>query len=130
MPSMPDVRPLPIYPWPVDPAALELVKRAKAELETQFKVVPVRALPGSPGRMLALGVKPNFVCDYAPVVDPSNYTSVKNALSWVLDETQDVERGVTVLDCLKEIFGPQTRELDDREIFDELISEKQGVHFE
>jgi hypothetical protein len=118
---MDDLRPLAIYPWPLSAADMEKVKAAKAATGVPFRVLPCPAVPGTPVRILALRELPAFVCDTTPPVDPDNPDSLTNALRWVLDETEPVERGVTVLKYLKAIFGPETRELEPERI---------GVHFE
>lgn len=55
--------PIPIYPK-VTEAALSVLRAAKAQLDTQTKIVPVDALQGSPGPILALGVRPDWLTDY------------------------------------------------------------------
>lgn len=74
-----------------------------------FLVTPVKAVPGSPGRILAIGEKPPFVCDYALVAKPT-VESIKNALEWVLGDHDD-PRARTVVQVLEEIFGNGVKEI-------------------
>lgn len=106
---MAEIKPLPIYPSTPTGADLTLLKEAKERLDTPFLVSPVKAVPGSPGRVIALRQRPDFLCDYAYIPDP-NPTSVLEALKWALG-THDDPRGVTVVHMLKEIFGDGTFEL-------------------
>lgn len=108
--------PLAIYPYPLPPEIADITKRAFMSLDLPFAVQPVRAVPGEPGRILALGSLPPFVCDCAPVTDPTNFESVRNAIRWVLTAPEGDDNGWMVLDCLKVIFGPETRELESETI--------------
>jgi hypothetical protein len=108
--------PLAIFPYPLPPEITEVTKRAFMSLDLPFAVVPVPANPGEPGRILALGALPPFVCDCAPVADATNEDSVRNAIRWVLTAPQGDENGYMVLDYLKAAFGPETRELPPEEI--------------
>lgn len=115
--------PLAIYPWPMPPAQAEITKRAFMSLDLPFAVQPCKANPGEPGRVLALGTIPPFVCDCAPVSDPSSEDSVRNAIRWVLTAPEGDDNGYMVLDYLRQAFGPETRELPPEEI-------EQKVRFE
>ena len=101
--------PLPIYPNKPVGAELEMIKQAKAMISTDILVQPVRAVHGSPGRVIALRERPHWICDYAYIPNP-NVNSLKEAIEWALEIKED-PRGVTVLRTLKEIFGEATREL-------------------
>lgn len=106
---MTSITPLPIYPPKPTGDDLALLKEAKSKVRSDILIKPVRAVPGSPGRILALREKPTWICDYAFIPEP-NVESLKNALEWVLELKED-SRGITVIKTLKEIFGEQTREL-------------------
>jgi hypothetical protein len=86
-----------------------MLKEAKVYISADILIQPVRAVRGSPGRIIALREKPNWICDYAYIPEP-NVESLKNALEWALELKED-SRGITVIRTLKEIFGEQTREL-------------------
>ena len=106
---MTDVNPLPVYPRRPQGTTLELLKQAKAQLQTSLLISPENAVPGSPGRILAIGEKPNFLCDYAYVANPT-VESLTQALAWCLGLQEDA-RGVTIGRMLSEIMGGEVREL-------------------
>ena len=87
-----------------------MLKQAKAQLNTGQLISPERAVPGSPGRVLAIGSKPNFLCDYAYVAEPT-VESLTQALAWCLELKEDA-RGVTIGRMLSEIMGGEVREVD------------------
>lgn len=101
----------PLAIWPSVPTggALAALKQAKQQIPDAPLVSPVRAVPGSPGRVLAIGERPPFLCDYALVAEATP-ERIKPALEWVLGLRED-ERGMTVLKKLKQIFGPETTEV-------------------
>lgn len=106
---MPDVTPLPVWPQKPQEPILSLLKQAKAQLQTSLLISPERAVPGSPGRVLAIGSKPNFLCDYAYVAEPT-VESLTAALEWCLGLKEDA-RGVTIGRMLSEIMGGEVREV-------------------
>lgn len=106
---MTNVRPLPVYPDKPTGELLEMIKQAKSEIHADLLVQPVRAVLGSPGRILAIGQKPDWMCEYAYVEQP-NPKSLKEALEWVLEIKED-PRGVTLIKMMTEIFGPGVKEL-------------------
>lgn len=103
--------PLPTYPRKPTGDDLTLLKQAKALVDTDKLIIPVDAVVGSPGRILALREKPDWICDYAYVQNPT-IESVKAALEWILNDTED-GRGMTVIRKLTEIFGPGVKEIAD-----------------
>jgi hypothetical protein len=106
---MSDLIPLPVYPRKPIGQDLQLLKEAKALLNISLLIQPVDAVPGSPGRILALRESPNFLCDHALVRNPT-LSSVQAALAYCLGLTEDT-RGMTVLKMLKETFGEETTEI-------------------
>jgi hypothetical protein len=102
-------RVLPIYPSVPTGGVLEALKAAKDSLDVDYLIQPVKAVPGSPGRILAIGKKPHFVCDYALVANPT-VESFKNALHWALGDHDD-PRARTVIQVLEEIFGKGVKEI-------------------
>jgi hypothetical protein len=106
---MTNVLPLPIYPSKPTGDDLAMLKEAKAKVGTGILVQPVRAVQGSPGRILALRERPGWICDYAYLPEPT-VDSMKEALEWVLNLKED-SRGITVIRTLKEIFGQGTTEI-------------------
>jgi len=104
------VRILPI--WPSTPTGddLSLFKSAKDDLFLDYLIQPVPALRGSPFRVIALRTRPEFICDYAFVPNPSKQ-SIFNAMEWALGDKDD-PRAMTVLKQMKQIFGAGVREVD------------------
>lgn len=85
------------------------IKQAKDELDLPFLVKPVQAVPGSPGRVLALGVLPGWVCDYYPVWKAQS-PAIKDAIRWVLTGNDD-PKAVTMEKALQNILGPDVKEV-------------------
>jgi hypothetical protein len=108
-PSTTDARLLPIYPSVPAGADLELFRNAKAQLGIDYLIKPVRAVNGSPFRVIALRERPDFLCDYAFIPKP-NIDSVRNAMEWALGERED-PRAVTIVGMLKEIFQGEVKEI-------------------
>lgn len=83
--------PLPVWPWPMSAERMDLLRQAKARIDTPIRVVPVSAAYGSPGRILAFGVVPDFVCKVVPIrpVNVDNVDSIEAALRWWLDPWSD-----------------------------------------
>ena len=106
---MTNVLPLPIYPSMPTGDDLAMLKEAKAKLDTDIMSQPVRAVRGSPGRVIALRERPDWICDYAYIPNP-NQQLMKEALEWALGLTED-SRAFTVIRTLREIFGDGTKEL-------------------
>ena len=125
------MEPLAIWPWPAPPEQLEVVRRAYLALKLPFPVQPSPAVPGGPVRVLALGSMPSFICDSALIGDPLSFESVRNGLAWVLDTTQDIERGYTIVDYLRSLLGDDVKEIenDGSEIFDVSTGAKTEVAF-
>lgn len=106
--------PLPIFPYPVSKEDMDAIKAAKASMNVDFKVLPRPAVPGSPGRVLALREKPSWFTAYAPVAHPERPESMKAALEWVLSDKDD-PRGVTDVQWLQELM-PGAREIEWTEL--------------
>lgn len=83
--------PLPVYPWPLSDERMELLKQAKARIDTPIRVVPVEAAYGSPGRVLSFGATPPFICKSAPIAaqNVDNVDSIERALRFFLDPWAD-----------------------------------------
>lgn len=107
--STTEPRILPIYPSVPTGADLELFRAAKGELSLDYLIQPVRALQGSPFRIIALRKAPDFICDYALVKQP-NVASIQEAMKWALG-THDDARATTVVNMLEGIFGKPVTEL-------------------
>jgi len=104
-----EIKPLPIYPSTPTGADLAMFKEAKESLSLPFLIKPVRAVPGSPGRIIALRERPNFICDHAFIPEP-NPKSILEALKWATGENHD-PRAVSVAQMLSEIFKSEVTEI-------------------
>jgi len=100
---------LPIYPSKPTGADLEAFRSAKGKLSLDYMIQPVRAVSGSPFRIIAIKEHPDFLCDYAFVPEPS-VESITNAMRWALGDEDD-PRATTVLKSLKKIFGDGVKEI-------------------
>jgi len=107
--STTEARLLPIYPSVPTGADLELFRLAKGELSLEYLIQPVRAVQGSPFRIIALRRAPEFICDYALVKEP-NLASIREAMKWALGDGEDA-RATTVINMLEGIFGKPVTEL-------------------
>jgi hypothetical protein len=79
-------RPLPIWPHDITDEQHEMIRRAKLEVGVDFSVMPAPAVPGSPGRVLAIGAVPPFFCE-SVLVSPQNvntYSSILGAMRFWL----------------------------------------------
>lgn len=109
MASTSTIKPLPVYPSAPTGDDLTLLREAKAKLDTDVLIQPVEAVPGSPGRVIALRQKPNFICDYAFIPEPKP-DSMLAALDWALSDKFD-SRATTVVQQLQDIFGKGVEEI-------------------
>jgi len=107
---MADVFPLPVWPRKPTGSDLQIIKEAKTKLNTSVLIQPVDAVPGSPGIILALRERPNFICDHA-FVQNVTLESVVSALKHCLGLTYD-SRGTTVTMMLKEVFGEELKDIE------------------
>lgn len=88
--------PLPIYPFEQPQEVRDLVFQAIAALNLPYEVHPAPAKPGSPGRVLALGAFPDFVCDLT-FVRPENVTrpeSIRGAVADAIAQVNPPSYGV------------------------------------
>lgn len=108
-PSTTEPRILPVYPSKPTGADLELFRVAKGELSLDYLIQPVRALYGSPFRVIALRKAPEFLCDYALVPNP-NVDSIREAMKWALGDDDD-PRATTIVKTLEGIFGRPVTEV-------------------
>lgn len=102
-----ETRDLPIYGNP----DMSKLKSAKASLGLSYLTRPVIATASTNGRILAWGVEPPWLADYAYASDETSPDGLTAALRWVLGLNDD-PRAVTILGTLTNIFGFGVRELD------------------
>lgn len=65
------VLPLPIFPPDPTSERLDLIREANAQIDTDVKIMPRPAVPGSPGRVLAFGEVPDFFSETV-LIRPEN----------------------------------------------------------
>lgn len=106
---MTKIHPLPIYPSAPTGDDLRLLREAKERLDVDILIRPSKALPRSPGRVIALRERPDWICDYAFIPEP-NVESLTNALKWALSDEYD-SRAVSIVSQLREIFGNGVQEI-------------------
>ena len=90
---------------------LPLIKEAKRQLNIDAMVKPAVATPGF-DRVLALGERPDFICDHALVRDVNNVESLKAALHWCITGEPD-SRVTTMEKHLSLIMGVKVERVDD-----------------
>jgi hypothetical protein len=110
----PDLHLLPILAEKLSPGDWEAIRAAKASLDLPFLVKPVPAVHGSPGRVLAIGKKPDWLCDGAYISSTAS-KGLAAAIEYVLTDKNDA-RGFSVLSMLQDILGPDVREITDADI--------------
>lgn len=83
-----------IHPWPMSDAQAEVMKQAKARIDTPIKIIPVQGGPGGKDRVLCLGSLPSYLCRVIPVAPANalNVESVEKALRFFLDPWRDESR--------------------------------------
>lgn len=88
-----DALPIPVHPWPMSLERLELLKAAKASLNSEIKIIPVESAPGSPGRVLCFGeMPPDYPADGLAPIAPQNVDKVDSiaaALAFWLNPWSD-----------------------------------------
>lgn len=114
-------RDLPIY----GQADIQKLKAAKASLSFSDLLKPVIATVSTNARILAWGVEPHWLSDYAYVTDETSLDGLTAALGWVLTDEEN-PRATTVLSTLQKILGEDLRELDS---VDMLAEKKSRVKF-
>jgi len=112
-----------LWPYPLAPEDLELVKQAKAALDLDVQLKPRGAVIGGEGRILALREPPPWITwdGYALVRDPENPGAMQAALRWAATSETD-PRAVTQLGQLRGLLGGDVKELDPRQIARENMS--------
>lgn len=112
---MTEVHPLPIWPHTATQEQLEMIRRAKLEVGAPFQVQPSPAVPGSPGRVLALGEVPPFLCETI-LIAPQNihtYSSILGAMRHWLTAPPDAPGSITEAAWLSHVMGCEVKEVRD-----------------
>lgn len=90
------------------------IREAKAALDLDFKVKPAPARIDIDERILAIGTRPPFLCDYALWSGKSGPAGLSVALSWVLGDHDD-PRATTIVDTIQHFF-PGARQMTQEEL--------------
>ena len=99
--------PVPCYPWPLSDGQMETLRSAKASLDLEYRIMPVQAFPGSPGRVLCYGRPAPFYTE-SVVVGVGNelkVDSVKAALRFLLEAPEGAEGGFGEQAWLEAVLG-------------------------
>lgn len=80
-------------------------------LQTEDKIIPVGAEPGTPGRVLAFGVLPDFFCTsvFIKPENVDNVESVSKALSFLLGAPDGASGLFSESDWLSAVMGVPVR---------------------
>jgi hypothetical protein len=108
-------RALPCHPWPLTEPQLAALKEAKASLNLDCKIQPVRAAIAVPLPVLAFEELPPFLCTVALIKPGWTVENVKAAL-WTVLEDPTSPRLFDDLAYLQAILGPDVRELEPEEV--------------
>jgi len=96
-------------------AELPYIKEAKRQFDIDtnsgIKVIPVVATPGF-NRVLAIGDRPEFICDHALVKDIKNVESLKAALKWCITGEPD-SRVTTMEKWIGRLMGGKVVKVND-----------------
>jgi hypothetical protein len=101
------LRPLPILmPGGGLPEGSALARLRAAKLATGYQglVIPSIAVAGSPGPVLAIGVEPDWLVEYAFIPNLNDVTRIAAALTAILITENDPRLG-TEVDLLSKWFG-------------------------
>lgn len=102
-------------------ADLSAVREAKVKLDVDFQVKPRAArfpedIPTWEDRVLAIGSRPTFLCDYALTSERTSPEGWLRALRWVLHLEEVDPKATLITDVLANIFGGPVREIPAEEI--------------
>lgn len=99
---------------------LARVRTAKTRVLPNEPIQPYRAMPGSPGIVLAYNEAPKWLCDYAIITDSISDYGLDQALSHCLGLI-DHPRGVKLIDLLNEAIGPGVVEITEQVLEEERL---------
>lgn len=125
----------PLYIWSEVKADLAPIRAAKAQLEHDgAENVPVRVVPIGvgrdgfvnghlvSGRVLAIGSRPPFLCDYALVSERTSSEGWIRAFCWVTGMAERDSKATLIEDIIIAQFGPGTREITADELEGERLA--------
>lgn len=107
-----EMRPLPLWPYPVKPEYMALIREAKARMDVDYKIFPRPSVAGS-GLTLAFGTPAPHMGDSLVLSYPVDAETIFWALKVVLGEGL---RFSTTTDNLRAILGDGVQELNPEEV--------------
>lgn len=93
---------------------MDEIKVIKKEVMPDELIQPSRAVPGTPGRVLAWESVPDFACDYALINDGTSRTGLVAAFKHVM-HIEDHPKGVTMAGWLENVIDGPIREVAESE---------------
>lgn len=93
---------------------MDEIKVIKKELMPDELIQPSKAVPGTPGRVLAWEKIPDFACDYALINDGTTREGLVAAFKHVMHIT-DHPKGVTMAGWLENVIDGPIREIEGGE---------------
>lgn len=86
------MRLLPIL-WGKPPAEQDWRRLGDARIAIGYpdKIMPARAVHGSPGRVLAIGAEPDWLCEFIRVDDTLDAPKLEFALKWALEAEEGLD---------------------------------------
>ena len=98
------------YPDKPNGNFLAALKEAKSGMDTELLIKPVKAVPGTPARIIAVGETPHWICEHVWIADSEDTECLKEALEWGMGLKYDVEV-FTVLRIMRKILGNGVEEI-------------------
>lgn len=93
---------------------MDEIKIIKKEVMPDELIQPSRAVPGTPGRVLAWESVPDFACDYALINDGTSRAGLVAAFKHVM-HVEDHPKGVTMAQWLENVIDGPIREVAESE---------------
>lgn len=113
-----DLAPFPVWVYPGVDIDWDRIKRVKMTMPDLPRVRFTQATPSTAERVLTVGGKPYFLCDYAMVTARTTDERLAEAIHWVLSDEHH-EKATLVVDTLRAILGPEVREITPEELLSE-----------
>lgn len=104
-----------LWGTPPTPADWKRLSAAREAIGYTEVIKPAVALPGSPGRILALGARPTWLCPYNYVADTAHARLIP-VLAWCLDESINDPYAPTPEDMIIDWSGGAFKFLGEEEI--------------
>lgn len=93
---------------------MDWIRDIKKEVMPNELIQPSRAVPGTPGRVLAWEKVPDFACDYALINENTSDEGLEAAFKHVM-HIEDHPKGVTMAQWLENVIDGPIREVKEME---------------